>query len=177
MYYSWVSPVEVTDQLFLDCIQWNRFPCSTAMGLKGLCETSVSYVERKSWKSQSTRDCRITKFASSKNLKIMSQAPVITFFFFFFKYKETSGSLFAYWLVNIEFLFSNTQALIVREINLFLNEKPVSLAIAALEKLIFNCKFHNFWGVNWTLLQSNATTEGGPSPCELACSTGYHYWC
>lgn len=79
----------------------------------------------------------------------MSQAPVITFFFFFFfKYKETSGSLFAYWLVNIEFLFSNTQALIVREINLFLNEKPVSLAIAALEKLIFNCKFHNFWGVN-----------------------------
>lgn len=57
----------------------------------------------------------------------MSQASVITFF----KYRETSGSLFAYWLLNIEFLFSNSQALIVVERNLFLNEKPDSLAIAA----------------------------------------------
>lgn len=81
----------------------------------------------------------------------MSQASVIPsffsfFFFFFFKYKETSGSLFAYWLVNIEFLFSNTQALIVGEINLFLNENTDSLAIAALEKLILNCKFRNISG-------------------------------
>lgn len=76
-----------------------------------------------------------TELAASGNLKITSQASVIFFFFFASKYKETSGSLFTYWLVNIEFLFSNTHALIVVEINLFLNEKPDSLAIATLEKL------------------------------------------
>lgn len=158
MYYSLISPVEVTEQLFLGCIQWNRFPRSMAVGLKGLCEASVGCVQRNSWKSQSTRYYRITKFAASNNLKIMSQASVITSFSFFFKYKGTLGSLFAYWLLNIEFLFSNTQALIAGERNLLLNEKPDSLVIPALWKLIFNCKFQNFLGVTWTLLQSNATT-------------------
>lgn len=76
-----------------------------------------------------------TELAASRNLKITSQASVITFLFFAFKYKETSGSLFAYWRVNMDFLFSNTQALIVVEINLFLKERPDSVAIASVEKL------------------------------------------
>lgn len=121
--------------VFLDSIQWNRFPWSTAMGLKGSCETSVSYAQRNPWTSQSTRDYRILSSLPPGIWKLRVRPQSFFFFFFASKYKETSGSLFTYWLVNIEFLFSNTHALIVVEINLFLNEKPDSLAIATLEKL------------------------------------------